>query len=395
MATVVSVLDDYSIIIPSPLQPAFYIQSRIYSNFSAEQSTSKSIAVSIQLLKSIRDDPSKLVSGGLVVSVKQLLVKLEQRAHLLNREPVEMAMSLVVVRSSASTARILPNTAPIPSSSIAKTFPFSAGSKFGYNSPPLFKCRSSKNEVEDSQQLPQEKFPLLESDAPWEIGDVWSTMGLYLFSLHIPLSFGGLSVVAGFLHQPDLAPDTKALSVLVIQSVELLSTLILLQFTSKPEYGLVRLLKHEKLNNERNWLLASLLGFMLLLFIIFLTSYLADSLIGTKDVNNPALKEILSSSSVSKTACITVYCIITPVLEELVYRRFLLTSLASTMKWQQALIISSFVFSAAHLSGENFLQLFVIGCVLGCTYCWSGDLRSSMALHSMYNAFTLLVTFLA
>lgn len=112
-----------------------------------------------------------------------------------------------------------------------------------------------------------------------------------------------------------------------------------------------------------------------------------------QDVNNPILKEIISSGPVSVTACILVYCIVTPFLEETVYRGFLLTYLASTMEWQQAVIISSAVFSAAHLSGENFVQLFIIGSVLGCSYCWTGKLSSSIVIHSMYNALTLLITF--
>lgn len=120
-----------------------------------------------------------------------------------------MATSLVVLRSSAATACIFPTRSPIFLSSIAKTFQFSVELKFKFrrrhSSLPLFRCCSSKNE----QKLLQEKFSVLESDVPWEIGNVWSTMGLYLFSLHIPLSFGGLSVIANFLHQPDLAPETK------------------------------------------------------------------------------------------------------------------------------------------------------------------------------------------
>lgn len=116
-------------------------------------------------------------------------------------------------------------------------------------------------------------------------------------------------------------------------------------------------------------------------------------LIYVQDVNNPVLKEILLSGPISLTACALVYCIITPFLEETVYRGFLLKYLASTMEWPQALLISSAIFSASHLSGENFLQLFIIGIVLGCSYCWTGKLSSSIAIHSMYNALTLLMTF--
>ncbi|KAF5458447.1 hypothetical protein F2P56_022474 [Juglans regia] len=175
----------------------------------------------------------------------------------------------------------------------------------------------------------------------------------------------------------------------------LIATLLLLQWTAKPRYKFLNLFRANKLSRERNWLLASVLGFGFLFLLVFLTSILADRLIGPKAVNNPIVKEILLSSDISKAACVAVYCIVTPLLEETVYRGFLLTSISSTMKWQKAVFVSSVIFSAAHFSGENFLQLSIIGCVLGCSYCWTGNLSSSIVIHSLYNALTLMLTLLS
>ncbi|KAG6717896.1 hypothetical protein I3842_04G123400 [Carya illinoinensis] len=200
-------------------------------------------------------------------------------------------------------------------------------------------------------------------------------MAFYMFCLHIPLSFGGLSVVAAILHEPLLDPETE--------------------WTAKPRYNFLNLLRANTLSRERNWLLASVLGFGFLFLLVFLTSILADRLIGPKAVNNPIVKEILLSSDISRATCVLVYCIVTPLLEETVYRGFLLTSISSTMKWQKAIFVSSVIFSAAHFSGENFLQLSIIGCVLGCSYCWTGNLSSSIVIHSLYNALTLMLTLLS
>ncbi|KAF8043293.1 hypothetical protein BT93_A1586 [Corymbia citriodora subsp. variegata] len=180
------------------------------------------------------------------------------------------------------------------------------------------KRRCSKNE--NTHEASFQGFPALASNVPWDGESVWSTFAFYLFSLHIPLSFGGLSVVAHVLRRP----------VLDLQ---------------------------------------------------------------TEEVNNLILKEILLSSDISRAACVLVYCIVTPLLEEIVYRGFLLTSISSTSKWQQAVLLSSAIFSAAHFSGENSLQLFIIGCILGCSYCWSGDLSTSFLIHSLYNALILIITY--
>ncbi|XVF66846.1 hypothetical protein PTKIN_Ptkin10aG0071000 [Pterospermum kingtungense] len=263
---------------------------------------------------------------------------------------------------------------------------------FSSSSSTLVKCHCTQNKNTDKST---QGFSPLTSDIPWKTGSLWSTMAFYMFNLHIPLSFGGLSTVAYILHQPVLDPQTQALSFLVLDIVELLATLLLLKSTIKPKSRLTNIFRFNELSTERNWLLASALGFGILILLVFLTSIIADRLYGAKDVNNPILKEMLLSSDISKVACVIVYCIITPLLEEMVYRGFMLASLASTMNWKQAVVLSSAIFSAAHFSGENFLQLFVIGCILGCSYCGTRNLTSSIVIHSLYNALTLILTFLS
>lgn len=239
----------------------------------------------------------------------------------------------------------------------------------------------------------QEFSALQEDDSPWESGSLWSNLALYLFTLHIPLSFGGLSVVALFNGQPVLDPQTEALLLLTIQILELSVALVLLNYTAKPQYKFSNFFKNNKFLSNRNWFLSSALGFGFLVLLIFLTSLLADQLLGSKPVNNSKVKEILLNGDISRVSCVLAYCIVTPLLEEVVYRGFLLTSLASTMEWQQAVAISSVIFSAIHFSSENFLQLFIIGSVLGCSYCWTGNLSSSIVIHSLYNALTLVITY--
>ncbi|XP_011659105.1 uncharacterized protein LOC101217192 isoform X2 [Cucumis sativus] len=187
----------------------------------------------------------------------------------------------------------------------------------------------------------------------------------------------------------------QALSRLAIQTLEFILTLLLLKLTAKPNYRFRYFFRDNELCNKRNWIFASAFGVGFLFSLVFLTSLLAESVIGPKAVSNLVLKEILDCSNISRTACFIAYCVVTPLLEETVYRGFLLASISSEMQWQQAVVISSAVFSAAHLSVENSLQLFIIGCVLGCSYCWTGNLRSSILIHSLYNAMSLLLTYLS
>ncbi|XP_031253386.1 uncharacterized protein LOC116111328 isoform X2 [Pistacia vera] len=229
---------------------------------------------------------------------------------------------------------------------------------FKLSSKASLKCCCIKNEIKEQ---PIKGFSVLASDIPWESESLWSTMAMYMFNLHIPLGYGGMSVAAYVLNQPVLEPQTQALSLLVFQILELSGALFLLSRTIKPQHDLLTLFKAKKLSEERNWLLASALGLGFLILLVFSTLLIADRLFGAKAASNSIMKEILLSSNISKTASVLVNCIIAPLTEEAVYRGFLLTSLAATLNWQKAVVISSAIFSAAHFSVDNFLQLFIIG----------------------------------
>ncbi|XP_071701391.1 uncharacterized protein [Rutidosis leptorrhynchoides] len=169
--------------------------------------------------------------------------------------------------------------------------------------------------------------------------------------------------------------------------------MLLLSFSNKKPFNILTFFETRVFTKGRNSLLASVFGLAFLLASVLLTSVAADKLIGPKEVNNPVLKEILSGGSLTVAGSTLLYCIVTPLVEETVYRGYLLTSLASRMEWQKAVVISSVIFSATHLSIDNLLQLFVIGVVLGCSYCWSGTLISPFLIHSLYNTLILVITF--
>ncbi|XP_031392473.1 uncharacterized protein LOC116204495 isoform X2 [Punica granatum] len=254
-----------------------------------------------------------------------------------------LALSLTYPASATRRRAITPFPSPTFFVSLSK-FPSNCGSRTS------FKCSCTENG--DTHEASFQGFSVLgpESDVPWDSGTVWSTLSFYLFSLHIPLSFGGLSIVAHVLHQPILDPQTEAASLLGIQLFELVSAVCLLQSTTKRRFRLMSIFKADESSADRNALLGSALGFGSLVLLVFLSSFLADNFLGPKSVNNSVLKEILLSSNLSRAACSLAYCIIIPLLEELVYRGFLLRSISRTMKWHQAVLLSSAIFSAIHFS---------------------------------------------
>jgi len=102
-----------------------------------------------------------------------------------------------------------------------------------------------------------------------------------------------------------------------------------------------------------------------------------------------ALTGLITSTPVACLATYLAFCVITPVIEEYVYRGFLLASLASHIRWPFAIIVSSLMFAISHLGAAGLPSLFMIGCVLGLANTWTGNLATSLVIHGLYNAIVL------
>lgn len=89
----------------------------------------------------------------------------------------------------------------------------------------------------------------------------------------------------------------------------------------------------------------------------------------------------------------SVTAILAPLLEETVFRGFLLTSLTKFMPTWAAVLISSLGFGAAHASAKDLPQLAALGTLLGFSYVRSRNLLTPMLIHGAWNGTVLLALF--
>ncbi|KAG6547021.1 hypothetical protein Mapa_011638 [Marchantia paleacea] len=255
---------------------------------------------------------------------------------------------------------------------------------------------SSATAVKDAAEVvDSETFSKLPSSVPWDGTAVAVTVFTYLGVVHGPLGVGGLSIVASLLHEPDLPPQTKAVSLLCLQTLEVLAATWLVQSTVK-EYDAVADLVLEpqftRVLRNRGWLPTSFLCLAGLLLAVGATSSIGGC--GPKDMQHGnSMVEFVTAGSISRTGIITVSCLITPYLEEYIYRGFLLTSLAAYFGWPAGILASSAVFVVAHFplaAVGQVLGLFFTGCLLGASYVYTGNLATPLVIHSLYNATLLL-----
>ncbi|MEM9266865.1 MAG: type II CAAX endopeptidase family protein [Cyanobacteria bacterium P01_F01_bin.13] len=111
--------------------------------------------------------------------------------------------------------------------------------------------------------------------------------------------------------------------------------------------------------------------------------------------NNPLLQTVLQESDgVALLLFFLTAAVAAPLFEEVLFRGFLLPSLTRYMPVWGAILLSSFIFAAAHLSLSEVLPLTLLGAVLAWVYVRSRNLLSPMLIHSLWNSATLVGLFL-
>lgn len=86
--------------------------------------------------------------------------------------------------------------------------------------------------------------------------------------------------------------------------------------------------------------------------------------------------------------------VLAPILEETVFRGFLLTSLTKYMSLPKSVFLSSLIFAACHFSPRDFPQLLALGMVMGFAYARSRNLLTSITIHAVWNSTVVVMLFL-
>jgi membrane protease YdiL (CAAX protease family) len=125
----------------------------------------------------------------------------------------------------------------------------------------------------------------------------------------------------------------------------------------------------------------------------------ADAVAGMVETGGGGSGDAATTTTQNALALVTyirlfaVTAVLAPLLEESVFRGFLLPSLTKYLPVPLAIVLSSAAFAAAHLSVRDAPVLFALGCLLGCVYVRSRALASPMLVHGLWNGTVLTVLF--
>ncbi len=100
----------------------------------------------------------------------------------------------------------------------------------------------------------------------------------------------------------------------------------------------------------------------------------------------------IPKTSINVTFGVLVIAVLAPILEEVLFRGLLQTSLSRHMPAAAAIGLSAFLFAVVHGQPYAILPLMLLGAVFGYLYYKTGSLRVNIALHVINNGAALLAT---
>lgn len=133
--------------------------------------------------------------------------------------------------------------------------------------------------------------------------------------------------------------------------------------------------------------LALVVPFLLIVGFILPTSYFVELIY--KLGYPPTSLELRTAGQVVLAVIATV--LVAPVVEELIFRGFLLSGLRKTFSPYVAALLSAVAFSLMHMSPEQTVYQFVLGYACALIVLQSGNLLASMLVHAVSNGITLVL----
>jgi uncharacterized protein len=144
-----------------------------------------------------------------------------------------------------------------------------------------------------------------------------------------------------------------------------------------------------------NWFLWGFGGWLVAFPLVIAVSFLNQQIWQGRGGSNPLLPiAIESRDPLALLVFFGTAAIAAPLFEETFFRGFLLPSLTKYLSTWQAILVSSLLFAAVHLSLSELLPLMTLGCVLGFVYTRSQNLMSAVLLHALWNGGTMLTLFI-
>lgn len=267
--------------------------------------------------------------------------------------------------------------------------------KRGISSVCFYENKNSSNGKESGLDWPV----LKRWDVPWE----WYTVSLTSLACGLSFVLTGLVEAAALpyfgFEIGDLSLDNKAEILFFDQAFATAVVLVTLySITNSSEQNpddIYRYDWRDPFSLRKGWLLWAGIGFIGALISVSLAGVAMSLFNGDPPQRETdalvRLLPLIGSSGASTAYLVGITGVLAPVLEENVFRGFLMVALTKWVPTPVSIVISAAVFSAAHLTPGEFPQLFILGAALGLSYAQTRNLLTPITIHALWNSGVILL----
>lgn len=298
----------------------------------------------------------------------------------------------VVAKSTGSAGGEAPLEANVETSSTNNEPLKYSGGTSNENSEINSSNTSDSNGASVPAAAPEPSLPVTLPVAPWGISTTIFVMACWLICFYIAaydivpfmlrtLGFGGPVAAA--------QPGVQALRHLLLDTTQLSITLLLLRRALAPHQARKLGLFAFKISPLKLWLPAVGLGVAAFPIVDCIHKAMVSLLSTSPGVAVPPVSNAAfvagSATWHVRATWFLVLAVCAPLWEEIMFRGFLLPSLAKYLAPGWAVAASSLVFATVHFTKEGFVPLLFLGCVFGTAYLKTSNLFPAVALHSLWN----------
>ena len=232
--------------------------------------------------------------------------------------------------------------------------------------------------------------------APWTISTTLTVMGCWLIAFYV----AAYDIVPFFLRTLGYGkaataslPTVQALRHLLLDATQLTSTLLLLHRALRSHAPRSLGLFAAQWRPLRDWVPAVLVGLTTFPLVDFIHKQMvvvlssAPSLTTTTTSAAPGANAAFVDGATwqVRATWFLVLAVCAPLWEEIMFRGFLMPSLARYIGAWGAVAASSLVFATVHFTQEGFVPLLLLGSVFGAAYLKTRNLVPAVLLHSLWN----------
>ncbi|KAJ1268585.1 hypothetical protein BS78_07G146700 [Paspalum vaginatum] len=273
-----------------------------------------------------------------------------------------------------------------------------------------FACRCLHDAEKEPPMPPPNKEKILDEwpvlrrwDVPWE----WPTISLTMVACSVSFLLTGMveqSILEQLGFQAGEATLDEKAEVLFLGQFcttgAALGVIFGITSTFRPfSDDIFRYEFKEPFKVQNGWLLWSAIGLFVAIITIALAgaamTFLSGETTQRETDSLVLLLPLIGSSNISTACLLGITGVLAPILEETVFRGFLMVSLTMWLSTPYAVLITAAVFAFAHFTPGEFPQLFMLGVVLGFSYAQTRNLLTPITIHAIWNSgVILLLTFL-